>query len=158
MTSVAQTIGRLRALFPRQPFPDDSVREYARELADFPPDELDRAVSALARRSEWLPSVSEIVREIAEQRLQLPSPSEAWRLVVDCAVGMVGLPRGTHPAVRLAQDTIGDPWTIRMSENPGMLRAQFLKAYESERERAIREVAEARPELAAGNGHLEIQP
>lgn len=152
MSDVTAAVAILRAAYPRQAFPDDSVRVYVRLLADTPADELVAAVERMCRRSTWLPAVAEILREVAEARLALPSPSEAWDMVT----------AGPAPAgpVREALLAAGGRFGIRASENLTTTRAQFLKDYAQRREDAIlREIGAhpvpGLPELERWNREVE---
>lgn len=139
MSETTKAVAILRAAYPGQDFPDDSVRLYVRMLAGEPEADVVRAVERLIRRSPWLPKVADILREVAEERLQLPSAEEAWSLIVDLEAPP--LPK----AVRDAMSAAGGRWTIMHSENPTATRAQFVKDYTARRERRVLEQMGAAP-------------
>lgn len=126
----AAAIGVLRAAYPRQAFPDESVRLYARMLADMGDREVTEAVRALILTSTFLPSISEIRAEVAERRLGLPTAAEAWSLVWHSQ-----RPGIVDEAVRQC----GGRWALTHGESHQAER-RFVKAYEQLREDAIRTV------------------
>ena len=152
----AAAIAILRDAYPRQPFPDGAVKFYAHKLADLEAAELIAAVDRLTSRSPFLPSVAEIRQEVAEARLSLPVVAEAWEIAER------GSLRTAPEPVRRAVEFVGGRWSIRHSENPTTVRAQFRAAYEELRREAILREAGALPErrglrsLPAPDPALEI--
>lgn len=134
LSGLAQAVGVLRAAYPRQDFPDETVALYVEMLGDLPDGEVVDAVKRLVKRSTFLPSVAEIRREVAEAALRLPTPAEAWRMVNDAATQNL-LPLEVAEAMR----DVGGRYAIRTSEQPSVIRSQFLKLYESRREQALLE-------------------
>lgn len=132
MSKIGATIAVLRDAYPRQDFPDRSVALYATALADLGDDELLAAVKRLIRRSAWLPSIAEIREEVAEERLALPTPDEAWALVQDEHTR-----RNVPPEVAAALRAVGGGYTLRSTTNPERLRREFLDTYRRTRDRAI---------------------
>ncbi len=130
--SMAAAIAILRDAYPRQDFPDRSVALYAHELADLGDDEVTAAVRRLIRRSEWLPSIADIRRDVAEARAQLPTPDEAWSLATT-----VPHPCPLPPAVVETIRDMGGSWNLRYSDRPTQARREFLRSYELRRERTL---------------------
>lgn len=149
MSGIGAAIAILRDAYPRQEFPDRSVELYARDLHDIPDGELLEAVKRLIHRSAWLPSIAEIRHEVAEARLNLPTPEEAWEMIR--AVTRPPLPR----EVERALSSVGGFYSVRTSEFPGRTRRDFLDAYQRIRDKAILAEQGAIPEeraLGSGNG------
>lgn len=142
-TTTAMAVAVLRDAYPRQEFPDASVRMYVRMLGDLDPAFVAGAVRRLIRRSAWLPSIAEIRLEVAEEIHPLPTPAEAWTLA--CFPQHSGLPSPQlHAEVRASLDAVGGRWAVTHSERPETIRAQFLRDYEQRRTTAMLEAAEAR--------------
>jgi len=131
MRTLAAALAILRDAYPRQDFPDPSVRMYAHALADLDDEAVCRAVERIVRRSQWLPTISQIRIEVAEERLALPTVEEAWNLVRNGGSGAWPEP------VRQAMNDIGGHWAIRTADRPDVLFSQFRRAYESRRARMI---------------------
>lgn len=132
-----RTIERLRAAYPRQAFPPESVAMYVVSLVDLPPEDVALAVSALVSRSEWLPSIAEIRRQVVEASLALPRAAAAWELIQT-----VEGRRDAPEVVRRALALVGGPYALRSTTNPSVLAGQFRKAYDELREDEIRARAE----------------
>jgi hypothetical protein len=135
--SMAAAIAILRDAYPRQDFPDRSVALYAHELADLDDDEVTAAVRRLIRRSEWLPSIAEIRRDVAEARAGLPSEGEAWQMV---KAGTYRLP----PEVAGALHDVGGRWAVRTGHETHTRRA-FIEAYRQRRTDTLLTVMAALP-------------
>ena len=131
--SHAFALTRLREAFPREEFPDRTVALYASELEHLPTPAVLHAVEALIRRNRFLPRLSEILTEIAEYELNLPTTEEAWE------IANRGSLRAAHPCVRDAAEHVGGRWAILHSDNVPTVRAQFRSAYDRLRARTIDE-------------------
>lgn len=137
--STAAAVAILRDAYPRQEFPDASVRLYVRMLDDLPGDEIERAVVRLIRRSRFLPSVAEIREEVAEARCSLPTPAEAWSLATDAVTSFADMPEELRDSIR----AVGGRFTILHGDNPATIRAQFMRDYEQRRQTALTRTAGA---------------
>jgi hypothetical protein len=133
--TTAASVAVLRDAYPRQEFPDRSVRLYVRMLSDLDPTSLVAAVERLINRQAFLPAISEIRMEVAEAECGLPTPAEAWSLVtsLDNEYARDSLPN----VVRLSLDAMGGRWSIVRSEKPETVRAQFMRDYEQRRARQL---------------------
>ena len=131
--SIAQSLSRLRDAFPREDFPDRTVAVYGQELADLPPEAVARAVENVIRRARFLPRVSEIIAQVAEMELNLPTTEQAWEIAER------GSLRDAHHIVREAAEFVGGRWVILHGDNPTATRAQFRTAYDRLRERTLAE-------------------
>lgn len=129
-TTLAAAIAILRPAYPRQEFPDDSVRIYVRALRDMEPRLVKAAIERIILKSKWLPTVAEIREEAAEMTARLPSAAEAWTIMKD-------RPYEDWPdALRATVRACGGRWHIVHSERPETVRAQFIADY-NERRRAV---------------------
>jgi hypothetical protein len=146
--TTAASVAALRDAYPRQDFPDRSVSLYVRMLRDIEGGDLAAAVTRLIRRSPFLPSIAEIRMEVAEARTQLPTAAEAWSMVTQMP-NLNERANNLPNVVRQSLDAMGGSWSIRRSERPETLRAQFMRDYEQRRHAKILAVAgaSARPEL-----------
>jgi hypothetical protein len=147
MPSIGDALNDLRAAFPRDQIREETVRVYARELADLDPGDVEAAVRALIRTSQFFPRVSEIREAAAALRLALPSEADALRQV-EARTEWARLPeqhRGDppaiHPVVKDALDLVGGAHAFRSSDQPSVLRGQFLRLFRGLRQDAIREAA-----------------
>jgi hypothetical protein len=122
MPSIGDALNDLRAAFPRDQIREETVRVYARELADLDPGDVEAAVRALIRTSQFFPRVSEIREAAAALRLALPSEADALRQV-----------EARTEWARLPEQHRGD--------QPSVLRGQFLRLFRGLRQDAIREAA-----------------
>ncbi len=141
LADCAKILGHAKSAFGRDDFGKKETLVYAQFLADIPADTLDRIVCEHIATSRFFPSVAEIRERWAECVTgNLPSPEEAWAQVRDCIrrVGHYGIPQFSHPEVSAAVAAIG--WetlcAMQIGES-GVYHAQFLKAYASQRGRAI---------------------
>ena len=133
VSGVAVAIGILRDAYPRADFPDGTIELYATMLAPYDDDRVVAAVRRLVTRERFLPAISEILREVIEASLALPTAPEAYQMLGDRTQ------IGDLPTVVLATlKELGGRWEYDHTENPGIWRAQFLKAYDVRREAAIR--------------------
>lgn len=132
-TTIPEAVAFLRAAYPRQDFPDDTVRVYVSMLADMPASEVADAIERLTKRSTWLPSVAEIRVEVATAMVGLPTPEQAWALVTRRET------LHAAPEVRAALDAVGGPVALMFSERPEFVRRAFLEEYRARRDMAIGE-------------------
>lgn len=150
MSRITEAVAYLANAYPRQPMPDKSMQAYAQALADLPDQAVAAAAWRLIRRSEWLPSIADIRREVAEARLELPTVEDAWQI----ARGTPAQRAAAHATVLAAIDDVGGLHEIRTTTRASIVRAQFRQAYESRREQAILEAVGAAtprtPALPAG--------
>jgi hypothetical protein len=123
--------------YPQVPLRERTVEIYTDWLLDFDPLPVEEAIGELIADSQQLPTVAEIRRMLVERDEELPTAAEAW----------ISISERGHEAHDLAKEVarlFGGTWNIRTSAEPGITRAQFSKAYEATRERALREANSAR--------------
>lgn len=145
--NVADTLYALMDAFPRDPMSADNLATYRSHLADLPLDKLEEAVVTLIRTSDRLPSIKAIREQTASLMLDLPDESEAllqverrieWSRSGDATEIAGGPP--VHELVRKALDHVGGFHAFRTTEEPAVLRGQFLRLYRESRATAIRGV------------------
>ena len=136
--SHARALDKLRDAYPREHFGTTTQRVYADDLIDLDEQAVLDAVTYLVRTEPRRPTVARIRLHVANESLALPEPAEAWEL----ATKRNG--KRMPSLVRASVDAMGGPWNMTHSENPTALRAQFLRDYESRRDKAVREFAAGR--------------
>lgn len=126
-----------RAAYPNAVINDETIDAYEAALRDLDPQDLGDAVAALVKESRFMPTIAEIREVVAEHKLALPSATEAWGEAQARSFGTWSGPR--HPLVHQAIQTMGGTWSIKTSENPSIMQAQFLKAYKELRADLVRQ-------------------
>lgn len=145
-TGADAAIAALRGFFPGRPFPNESVTLYSAALAKFDDATVVRAVEALVSRpSPFIPTVGEIVEEIAETVLKDRgelSVQRAWETALDPEMhGKL------TPMVLAAKRAVGGTSTISARQSSGegwAVRRDFESAYAERRNEAKREIIEGR--------------
>lgn len=137
-TDTAQILAVLSAAFPHISVTRETAEVYHEALADLDPVDCRDAVREILLTVERWPAPATIRRRVAERAgILAPLPLDAWGQVISAAgsIGVYGDPQFTHSAIDRCVRSIG--WrNVCLSENPDALRAQFLRAYDSERLRA----------------------
>jgi hypothetical protein len=128
-------VATLAAAYPRTPLPPETIKVYVSAISTLAADETENAIRRLIFLRRFLPSIAEVVCAVVEARLGLPSPVEAWRHVNESSVGL------TDPE-RAAMRHVGGAYAIRTTDRPDVVRAQFLRAYEQERDRVVADAVE----------------
>jgi len=142
------------AAYPREAMNQETVGVWTRLIETFDYDETRKAVLRILATRYTFPTIADLRNEIIEARLELPSAERAYEMWL--AYADRGGKLMVHPFVRqVANDAGFDLWTMRQSENPSILRSQFLKAYEERRRAAIRE--ENLAELRGGPGYAAVE-
>jgi hypothetical protein len=131
----------LRAAYPQQALPVESVEAYARWLVDLPEEDARRAVQELIQTSEILPTIAAIRARAAERMLQIPSADEAFNEIAQ-AVRLVGRyraqPDWSTPFLREIIRAYGG-WTLLCQVE--MKHDEFVEIYGRVRRGALRQVA-----------------
>jgi len=135
-TETLKVLSVCSAAFPHVAITKETGATYAVLLADLEYRDVAAAVNGILLTSEWFPSIAQIRRVCAAQAgLLAPSAEDAWREVLERAtsVGRGGDPyTWSHPVIVDTVATIG--WfEICRSENQGVLRAHFGKAYDAKK-------------------------
>lgn len=129
------SVASLRAAYPNQNLPVETVAVYAAALEDLEPADVRDATAALIKASRFFPTVAEIRERVAETRLSLPGPTAAWLEATGRADGTFEGVR--HPLVTEALNGIGGVWAVKTTENPVATRSQFLKFFNELRDARI---------------------
>lgn len=117
-------------------FPQVALRErtasiYIEWVRDLDREQVEEAVGVLIASSITLPTVAEVRRLVLESQFDVPTAEQAWISVNE---------RGNqlHDLTKEVVRSFGGVYNIRTAEEPSIIRAQFLKAYEAARERHLR--------------------
>jgi hypothetical protein len=125
---LAQT---LLGAFPLVELRERTVDVYVRWLADLDYTRANEAVAVLIASATSLPTVAEIRRMVVEEEHPVPTAAEAWISVNQRGAKM-------HELAKEVAHSFGGVYNIRTSDEPRIVRAQFLKSYEEVRERHLR--------------------
>lgn len=106
------------------------VEVYQSRIGQLPRDLGAAVVERLIDSCDRLPRIRDIRELAAEAALGLPSPEEAWEQAMTQGADK-------HELVREAMQVFGGGFTMRVDDNPGILRTQFKKTYEAKRQRAV---------------------
>ncbi len=131
---IMELVGALVAAFPAAEIGAETVKLYARMLADVPPEVLDAAVEQCIAECKFFPAVAELrdkALRLASAAGQHPTSAEAWGLVVEAIrrVGSYGRPRFADPLVARAVEVM-DWRQMCACETPAADRAHFMRIYE----------------------------
>lgn len=133
MSDGFHALADLRAAFPHSNVPTSTLELYKRHLADLPLAVFDQVVTRLIRTEEHFPTVAKIRRDAAELALGLPSEAEALTQIESREI--------TSPLVRDCLRRVGGVSAWRASEEPTVIRGQFLRLYREAREAEITALA-----------------
>jgi hypothetical protein len=109
----------------------NNIKVYQRYLRDLDLKDLSAAVAHHISTNKWFPAISDLRSTVADLQAKaagVPSPTEAWGLVLRFAGGEVELT--VHPFVNQAVQQISSWYNLRMSTTQVADRARFLQAYE----------------------------
>jgi hypothetical protein len=145
----APAIAAISVAFPGKAFPDKTAELYGRMLGDLDPAAVSRAVERLLKGDDFVPTIHRIRTEVAEEALALPTPEEAWDMATR------GRLRGAPREVADAVVSVGGRWALLHSDQPTIVRSQFMKSYGERRRNAIAEFTGAKlPQLTAHDGEV----
>lgn len=141
-SEVVDILQQLKAAYPRQPISKDTLEIYARELEPFGADEMYTAMRWLLRNSRFFPTIAELIGSVAERRLNLPGPEDAWGEVASelRRVGHTARPEFSTDLIKEAVDNIGGWRRLCESSNGVSDRARFIDAYKATRRRCVEAV------------------
>lgn len=131
----------VQSAYPRQEFPEDTVRVYVMSLVDLPTELATRAVMELIRTSKWVPTIAEIRQRATEIGCPMPAADEAWAEVQRAArmfsPGVVVDVQWSSDLVAEAVAMTGGLWGIAMTSRPEVLQRQFTDTYNALRQRRL---------------------
>lgn len=120
------------AAFPATQTRDETFGLYVRFLLDLDYRAAKEGIDELISVSTEMPTIAAIRRYVIEDELQIPTPAEAWISVSDTS-----RKHELHKLATQARELLGGSWAIRTSDQPSIMRAQYLKLYDELRERAL---------------------
>jgi hypothetical protein len=127
----AKLVEELQAAFPAVTLSPESVEKYTSFLKDLPYEETADTLDEITASSTRFPTIADIRRPIIEAAIGIPTPEEAYASIFE---------KGElYPLVKVVRDRLGGPYAFRAADEPGLLRHNFLKAYEEARERELRD-------------------
>jgi len=129
-------VERLLLAYPQTRVSEETSSFYARYLVDLDAGAASEAVDDLILDSPMLPTIAEIRRRVIEKDVELPTALEAWASIVGKQSS--GETVEMSPLVREVCNLFGGSYTIRNSDQPTIMRAQFLKAYAERRDEELR--------------------
>ncbi len=129
-------VERLLAAYPAARVTEDTRSFYAHYLVDLDASAASEAVDDLIVDSATLPTIAEIRRGVIEKDVELPTALEAWAAIVGRRPS--GETVEMSPLVGEVCNLFGGSYTIRNSDQPTIMRAQFLKAYAERRDEELR--------------------
>ena len=160
----AEVLGYLAAAFPNAKVTKQTAIVFHDVLSALPASDVMVAAKELVRECEFFPSPAQILNSVARLSGAVsPAPAIAWQEVLRQVgdKGRSGVPEFSHATTEAVVKAIG--WRdICMSENVDVLRANFLKMYDSmakslEREVLKELVATANDALEQGKVTLELE-
>lgn len=123
----ARVVAFLVAAFPTAKLDLDQAGTYALQIADLDLDEAQQAARELSLTSKWLPSVAEIRDAAIRRRLGVPTAAAALEQLQARLAG--GGREAAHPLVNDAVRLMGGLWSLQMTTQPTVWRAQFRDTY-----------------------------
>ncbi len=139
-SEISEILTALKDAYPRQAVSVGTARIYSEMLADLDNAKAWAAVRHHMATSPYFPSIAEI-RKVATERDAGVETAEAGWLELKRAfsrVGYVGAPSWSSPVMARAVEAMGGWAALCASEEPeGVLRAHFLRVFESFRGSAL---------------------
>jgi hypothetical protein len=161
-----QILRALRRAYPRTELPPDTLVTYARFLEHVNPAELQAAVTVHVAKSNYFPTVAELLHAVVERQCGHMNAIEGWEeanrytttpvqhvTCLECDDGYVGdqicsachgsaeriVPRTVDQLVKRALDAVGGEQTLRaaIGSELATIRAHFFKVYEQLRSDSI---------------------
>jgi hypothetical protein len=145
--SIAKTLSPLVAAYPNHPFKSETAALYDRMLQDIPDDVLKASVIEHIAESTYFPSVADLRSRAAEIKEDLPSGEDEW-IGVGNYLRRNGAGRPHNEITSVVVESLGGYPGLADSDNPSADRAQFIRLYNSLRDKAIRQQVRP-PELEA---------
>lgn len=132
--NIAKCIQLIAEAYPARWKPTKQTTEtWNQLLADVSDEHGLAAALQLCGSSDWPPTIAQIrslAFDLSQGRLIPPSAWEAWERVQE-AVRYPEQSYNLTPIEKRALDVIGGIWAIKRSENVGVERSNFVKAYEA---------------------------
>jgi DNA-directed RNA polymerase subunit F len=138
-------VARLIDAFPQTAMREQTVAIYTARLNDLDNEAASQAVDDLIETSTTFPTIAEVRNLVAEVALGLPTAEQAYASIFDRdkKAGEI------HDLTRHVADIFGGFYNVRTSENPSIIRSQFLKTYAEFRQEEIGKANLSRLRMAA---------
>lgn len=149
-TDVRNLLALIVAAYPNFRLPSDpnellfTIGVWHQALADIPTELVTQAFIDYQRTpAEFAPNAGQLRHLAMGRACVLPTAAEAWTMVlhhIRTTSYVDARPLDAPPAVVEAVKAMGGMRVLRTSERPDADRSQFMKTYETYRERALRDV------------------
>lgn len=154
-SEAARLIAALKAAYPRGPFPPESAALYAESILDLPVDVTGTAIRQVIRTADFMPTIAEVRRAVAELVCNLPSPETAWaeveralrRYSPDDSSTWTYPNEYSHPLIGEALTAMGGLPRLETTSTFSTDRREYARLYEAMRTQAVRS-----EQIALGSG------
>ena len=123
MEVALERLAFLSAAFPREQVKTETLVAYVASLSDIPPDELTEAMQDIVLTSRFFPTIADIRRRVAENKLGLPSPSDALQQAFTL------IDTGRSPEAAAVDKALRAAGAEENYTHGGFWRKAFLAAY-----------------------------
>ena len=130
-TTAVRLVDKLQAGFPHMKLTDEQTEMYRHYMRDLDAETTEALIEEVIASSPEFPRIAELRRPIIEAEIDLPLPMEAYKSISEPG-------QEIHDLAREVRDLMGGAWTFKTTDEPGILRTQFLKLYTERREEALR--------------------
>ena len=147
----------LLSMYPNHTLNDYATERWVEAMRDVPAQAAYTVVERWIDTEKWFPTVAEFKERMHDAASPLPSPDEAWELVLERVRSTYpGVPAPawqTHLEIKEALNDIGKIWAVRTAEGDTLerKRAQFVRAYTRRRDaaRGVSALAPGMKEIAS---------
>lgn len=129
--SAVRLVEKLCAGYPHVSLTEAQAETYRQYLRDLDADATEALIEELIASSVEFPRIAELRRPLIEAESGFPAPLEAYRSISEPG-------HEIHDLAREVRDLMGGAWAFKVTDEPGILRTQFLRLYSERRDEALR--------------------